>query len=852
MDTGPGCRRGVLHYASAASVVVRGSSPGTLAADTLARGLSPAGMGRRMKESEPTDVTARAAPCDRKMPDTAEALTALTFSAPQSLFAAMDLLPVGVMLVHGASLETATVVHSNSAFAAMMGSSVEPGALVTALPFVPYPPDRAAPMAASERPSARMLGSGQVVRDAEVHIRRADGSFCVGSITVAPARDTNGVIAGALLVIQDITERKAGEDALRESRCDLNRAQAVSHTGSWRLDARRGDLVWSDETYRIFGIPKGTAPTCHLFIDTVHPDDREHVRRRWTAALRGERDYLIEHRILVGDRVKWVCERAELEFDADGALLRGLGTVQDITERKRVEDALRESEERERARAEVLRTVMDAEPAGIILVEPPDVRVAYANRRAQEIYERSDLGALPIEARACFHRHADGTPYRPEEMPVWRALFHGETVHGEEMVVSLPAGGARVLEVHAAPVQAPDGRIERAVVALQDITERKAAEEALREAHQRKDEFLAMLGHELRNPLAAISHAVHLIGVQELANPVLARARDTAVRQSAHMARLLDDLLDVARVTHGKIALKEEQIELRRVIDSAVDAAHPLIESRGQTLALDIADGMRAWGDAVRLAQVVSNLLNNAAKYTPTGGHIWLSLRPTGSQAEIRVRDDGNGIQPELLPHVFGLFVQDKRNLGRMDGGLGIGLTMAHALVRMHGGSIEARSDGPGRGSEFIVTLPLAGRPEPGAVTPGRSRESATPCSPRRILLVEDNADAAELLAMMLEMDGHEVVVAHSGTTALEMAGPYCPDVVLLDLGLPGMDGYEVAARLRKLPACAATLLVAVTGYGQEDDRQRTAESGFAHHLVKPIEVEDLRRVLAGEGTRAT
>lgn len=380
-----------------------------------------------------------------------------------------------------------------------------------------------------------------------------------------------------------------------------------------------------------------------------------------------------------------------------------------------------------------------------------------------------------------------------------------------------------------------------------DITDRKRAEDALRDADRRKDEFLAMLSHELRNPLAAISNAVQFLLRGGTADRARRKACEAAVRQTQHMARLLDDLLDVSRITRGKVVLRVDDVDLLSVVDSAVEASSPLVEARGHRLTLSLpGDAVWVRGDAVRLAQVVGNLLNNAAKYTPPGGEVHLSLQRDNDEAIIRVRDNGDGIDAGTLPHIFSLFVQGDTSVGRTQSGLGIGLTMVRSLVEMHGGHVSAHSAGRDKGTEVTVRLPIQGS---GSGVQGSGSEAPSPAvvasgRKMRILVVDDNADAAELLAMALEMDGHEVSTAHSGAAALDAIAAYRPDAVLLDIGMPGMDGYEVARRLRQEPALCQVTLVALTGYGQDEDRERTRSAGFDYHLVKPVDMDALREVL--------
>lgn len=368
---------------------------------------------------------------------------------------------------------------------------------------------------------------------------------------------------------------------------------------------------------------------------------------------------------------------------------------------------------------------------------------------------------------------------------------------------------------------------------------------SIREADRRKDEFLAMLAHELRNPLAPISNAVEIMRLRGPGQAELDWARDVIARQVQHLVRLVDDLLDVSRITRGKIRLKLEPIDLAAVVSNAVETSRPLIEGRRHRFVVDMpAEAIWVKADPARLAQVLANLLNNAAKYTEEGGSIRISVARDGGQAVVRVRDSGVGIPPEMLAGIFDLFTQVDRSLDRSQGGLGIGLTLVQRLVQMHGGSVEAQSDGPGHGSEFVVRLPMltAFQPPRPAASPPAERASAA--GHLRILVVDDNADAAVSLSMLLRLDGHEVHMVHSGPAALDAVRELRPDVVMLDIGLPEMDGYEVARRLRAEPGGADLSLVAVTGYGQDEDQRRCRAAGFDHHLVKPVDPQALSTLL--------
>ena len=386
-----------------------------------------------------------------------------------------------------------------------------------------------------------------------------------------------------------------------------------------------------------------------------------------------------------------------------------------------------------------------------------------------------------------------------------------------------------------------------------EIAERQRAQGALQDADQRKDEFLAMLSHELRNPLAAIDGAVRLMQHKNLFDPQLAWSRDVLGRQLEHLGRLIDDLLDISRISRGKITLRREPVELVTVISRAVETARPLIEARGHELRVQMPDRtVRLHGDLVRLTQVVSNLLTNAAKYSDDGGHIELRVSHAsageGDEAEIRVTDSGIGIASDQLGQVFELFRQLENPLARKEGGLGVGLALARGLVEMHGGRIEAHSPGVGRGSEFIVRLPVLVEAH-AKVLPADAAHGGHMATKLRLLLVDDNVDSARTLAMLLELSGHEVQVAHSGPAALEVIGGYQPACVFLDIGMPDMNGYEVARRLRSEACYDGVHLVALTGYGRDYDRQQAEAAGFDQYLIKPVAYEKLQELLEGFAT---
>jgi len=379
--------------------------------------------------------------------------------------------------------------------------------------------------------------------------------------------------------------------------------------------------------------------------------------------------------------------------------------------------------------------------------------------------------------------------------------------------------------------------------------EREKLLEELEAASRAKDEFLAMLGHELRNPLSPIVTALQLMKLR--GDTATSREQQVIERQVDHLVRLVDDLLDISKITRGKVELRRETTEIAEVIAKAVEMASMLFEQRTHLLTIDVPRSGLLWeGDPARLAQVVANLLTNAARYTPRGGDVKLFAARDGAEIVIRVRDNGVGIAPELLPRIFDLFVQGKRTADRAEGGLGIGLTLVKTLVTLHGGTVVANSLGLGAGSEFVIRLPAA---PPGAISvPAPRRDSLSPfghaATKKRVLLVDDNADAADILAEILRAVGHEVEVANDPVVALETARRFNPEVAILDIGLPVMDGYELASRLREQPALASCRLIALTGYGQEHDRTRSQSGGFERHLVKPVDIDKLLKAVKGLG----
>jgi PAS domain S-box-containing protein len=514
--------------------------------------------------------------------------------------------------------------------------------------------------------------------------------------------------------------------------------------------------------------------------------------------------------------------------NADGNLQ---GVLRDVTETRLIEEAVRESEER-------FRSLADDHPL-IIWVHDADGGLSYVNRTYCAYFGITAEEALEQRWRVLTHPD-DGDAYANEffACAAERRQFHGL------VRVRRADGKWRWLESWARPRFSAE-RFLGMVGSSADITERRQAEDSLKDADRRKDEFLALLAHELRNPLAPLRTGIELLRLGKQDERLAEQALSIMQRQVEHMVRLIDDLLDVSRIARGKLELRREATNLRDVLKAAMETSDPAVKAGRHELrtAFDL-DDVQVEGDAVRLAQVFSNLLNNAARYTRPGGHIALTVRHEAGQAIVAVEDDGIGIAGSMLEQVFEPFVQVKSEERNAHGGLGLGLSLARSLVELHGGSIRAESAGRGKGSRFTVQLPSI-RP-PGRQETASAQGAMSTLQRHRVMVVDDNSDAADTLAIWLRSMGQDVRVAYDGPSALSEAAKFEPQFVLLDLGMPGMDGYEVARRLRSMSLTPSPVLVALTGYGQASDRKRTAEAGFVHHAVKPVDPQVLLAHLAG------
>ena len=582
----------------------------------------------------------------------------------------------------------------------------------------------------------------------------------------------------------------------------------------------------------------------------VHEETREPVDNPATRALQaGTIIRLANHTVLLARTGEDhpIDDSAAPIRDESGTTVGAVLVFRDVSERKRTD----------LARAH-LAAIVESSDDAIVSKTLQSIILSW-NKGAERLFGYSAHEAIgqPITMLIPPER-------RDEEQQILERIIRGERIEHFETVRVCKDGSQIDISLTISPIRDARGQIVGASKVARDISHRKSLEARNRELREReqlarqeaeaanraKDEFLAMLGHELRNPLSPILTALQLM---KLRGGGLERERTVIERQVSHLTRLVDDLLDVSRIARGRVELKEELVEIAEVVAKAIEIATPLLDQR--THALDVEVPRRLWvrGDSIRLNQVVSNLLTNAAKYTPPGGHIRVRATEERGEIVIRVRDTGIGIAPDVLPRVFDLFVQERQTIDRSQGGLGLGLTIVRNLVERHGGTVSAHSDGPGTGSEFVVRLPRANVPVEPEGPAGVESASESVSSPSdaalRILVVDDSVDGAEMLAAALSAKGYKTQVAFDAPSALRIAAEYRPAIAFLDIGLPVMDGYELGARLRGLSELNDIKLFALTGYGQESDRQKTRDAGFDHHFVKPIDLDAIEAVL-GDCTR--
>jgi PAS domain S-box-containing protein len=642
-----------------------------------------------------------------------------------------------------------------------------------------------------------------------------------------------GEVEGFAVLVNDITARKQTEDAMRENEERLRLALEAGQMGTWEWNIRSNQVIWSPGLEAIHGLAPGTFDgTFEAFQNDIHPDDRQRVMQQIERTLTDGEDHRIEYRLLLPyGATRWIEGRGKLFRDVDGQPHRMVGVCTDVTVRRDAEIAVRESEEKFRNLADnIAQLAWMADQSGWIF---------WYNQRwfdytGTNLEEMQGWGWQKVQHPDYVDAVTEKFRAHLEQGIVWEDTF---PLRGRD-------GNYRWFLSRAVPIRDERNDVLRWYGTNTDITDQRQAEEALRAADRRKDEFLATLAHELRNPLAPIRTSLEILKRANVATEMIEESRATMDRQLSHLQRLVDDLLDISRITRDRLELRKERIELASVIHQAVETCRPLAVAAQHELQIDLPEEpIYLHADPVRLAQVFSNLLNNSCKYTEAGGHIALTVKHEGNDVVVTVADDGIGLPPEMLPRVFEMFTQVQHGSTLSQGGLGIGLTLVRRLVELHDGSIEARSAGPGKGSEFIVRLPVIKAPVP--VTPTAVKQSDSQSPKLKILVVDDNRDAAKMLSMLLKLSGHTTHLEHDGEAAVAAAESFRPDLVLLDLGLPLLSGHDAARRIRSQPWGQSMTLVALTGWGQDEDRRRSSEAGFNYHLVKPVDHAQLNELIA-------
>jgi PAS domain S-box-containing protein len=662
---------------------------------------------------------------------------------------------------------------------------------------------------------------------------------------------------GLAVFYRDITDRKESEARLRHTAERLEFTLQAAQIGDWDLDLLNDTAYRSLRHDQCFGYSEPVENWgFETFIQHIHPEDRDFVAQQFQNSLNNFQDWHFECRVVWPDQsVHWIAAHGSI-YEMNAKPARMAGIVYEITGRKVAEEALRESQhlaldvarqaESERRRLDAL---LEAVPVGIIVADANGALVHF-NAENQRLWGRHPMSSSLNEYADWKGWWADGSErhgqrLEPHEWSMARALAGEDSPRQIIEIEPFDASPKRRIVLNSgAPIRDETGRIVGAVVAQMDITDRIRAEEALREADQKKDEFLAMLAHELRNPLAPISSAAEILALARFDESRILQTSAIIARQVKHMTGLIDDLLDVSRVTRGKISLEKTKVDAKDVIADAIEQVRPLVEKHNHRMTVQLSpEPTLTFGDRKRLVQVFTNLLSNAAKYTPDGGRIEVCLETEADDLVISVIDNGIGMTADLLQSAFELFSQGKRGLDRSQGGLGIGLALVKSLVQFHDGTVTAYSDGPHTGSRMVVRLPHTRSRDLVSQALVTEQENSKPTA-LRIAVVDDNEDAAATLSMFFEACGHEVLVTHSALDALKEFPAFAPHVCMLDIGLPEIDGFELARRLRQAQWKVDSVFIAITGYGQERDRQEAIAAGFDELFAKPVDLKMLNAIL--------
>ena len=664
---------------------------------------------------------------------------------------------------------------------------------------------------------------------------RKDGAVVAIEDSAAPIRDTAGNVSGCVMVFHDVTQRRraeralrANEDRLRDAARRLQLAMSAGDMGDWVWEAETNLMSLSRRAAQLFGLPPNAPVSRDQLRALVPAEDGVRTKIEFDRALLEKTDYKVEFRVLRANSPPvWVAAMGRGVYADNGAVVGMIGMIHDVTER-------RQADELRGRLAAVVESSNDA-----IISKTLESIITTWNHGAELLfgYPAAEVIGKPITLLL--------PPDRlDEETAILEQIGSGEPVKPYPTVRVRKDGSLVDVSVAVSPIRDSHGRIIGASKIARDITAQKIVEEALRETDKRKDEFLATLAHELRNPLAPIRQATLIAQSPNTTDAQKRWSHEVIKRQVHNMALLLDDLLDISRITRGTLALRSRLTDLASIVDAAVETARPAIDAKRHAFSVQLpTERVEFAADPMRLAQVLSNLLTNAAKYTDPDGRIGLSASCGDGIVTISVTDTGIGIPPDAMSNLFGMFSQVKSSKDRSEGGLGIGLALAKGLVELHGGTIEARSAGTERGSEFIITLPV--RTQQVRQTETATRPGAERILRRRVLIADDNRDAAESLAMLLQMEGHEVTVVHDGREAVTAFENMRPDAALLDIGMPGLNGYEIARIIRRAPHGRDITLVAVTGWGQDNDKAQATEAGFNHHFTKPVEPDAITALLS-------